>query len=128
MSKYIFLIFILFIYLLNIWAYFYLWKLKSNLEEENDNLRQQIQSLEMKINKITWLSLKKIKYLLEFYREYFKSRNQLYILDIIWIIETALPTDNYVKNITINTNTANIVLLFRWNQLTDLIKIKENFE
>lgn len=106
-----------------LWFNLTLWK---NIEKKYNEQVFSNDTLKKEIDSIWNTTSKELNDKLTFYENYFKSKSEMYILEIFWLIEYALPDNNFVQSLTLNKDSSSISLDFQSPNIEDLIKLYRN--
>lgn len=111
------------------WWFFYFnkWFLPKVLQNYEDQVSKNTQ-LSSEIDQIWNATSKELNDRLSFYEDYFQKKSEMFILEIFWLIEYALPDNNFVQNLSLSKAESEISLTFSSPDIEDLLKLYRNLE
>lgn len=97
-------------------------------ENEHKDLQNKANTLKSQIDEVANSSSASLLSKVKYYEEYFNKKRSIYILEIWWMIEYILPTNNFVQQVTYSNDAQTIQLSFAQSDIASLIKIYNNLE
>ncbi len=110
------------------WWTFYFDTIVKQTEEEHQSKITSNNTLNMEIDSIWNATSQELNDRLDFFEDYFQKKSEMYILEIFWLIEYALPDNNFVTSLSLNRNETQLSLTFSSPDIEDLLKLYRNLE